>query len=90
MSVLYVGLAMMLVYLKNGECIEIEAAVKADVHDGTLFCMDDKEEVVASYPTTDVEVYTANQSIATVLEEQICDDLTTIPAEGAEITGPGA
>jgi hypothetical protein len=82
-------MAMMLVYLRNGECIEIEAAVKADVHDGTLFCMDDKEEVIATYATTDVEVYTANRSIATVLEEQICEDLTTIPADPAETAEPG-
>jgi len=74
---------MILVYLKDGECLELEAAIKAEVRDDKLFCFDDKDVIVGAFLTADVETYTSNPAIIDVMEDEICEDVVTVPAHPA-------
>ena len=78
---------MLLVYLKNGECIEVEAAIKAEVREYDLVCLDDLEQVVSRFRAVEVEVYSTNPTVVTALEEEVCEDLTTIPANSGPNSG---
>ena len=69
---------MVLVYLKNGECIEVEDAFSAERRNGSLACLDREGEVTATFQATDIESYTANEGIAEAMKEEVCEDLTVV------------
>lgn len=78
---------MVLVYLTNGECIEVRDAIHAERRNGSLVCLDATGHVTANFPVADVESFTANEEIAESIKEEVCEDLTVIE-DGEEVTEP--
>ena len=74
---------MVLVYLNNGECIEVQDAVRVAVEDDLVVCYDRLGRITATFPARQVETYTANEDVAEQLKEDICEDLTVLGEEGA-------
>ena len=73
---------MVLIYKIGGECIEVEKAVRAELRDGLLVCLDRRNAVVASFPGHEVDVYTSQPEIAQVIKDEACDDSAGVPAAG--------
>jgi hypothetical protein len=69
---------MVLVYLYNGECIEVEDAVRVAIEGDTLTCLNRHGELTATFSAREVETYTANEEVADQLKEEICEDLTVV------------
>jgi hypothetical protein len=71
---------MVFVYLKNGDCIEILGAVSTAEDDWTLSCLDSQGNPVATFESATVESFTTDPEVAERMEEEVCEDLTVIPA----------
>ena len=71
---------MVLVYLKNGDCIEVEAAVSTGQDEWTLSCLDREGKPVATFEAETVEGFTTDPKVAEHIEEELCEDLTVLPA----------
>ena len=69
---------MILVYLNNGECIEVQDAISAEQRNGSLVCLDSDGYVTAAFPATDVESFTASDEMADAIKEEICEDLVVM------------
>ena len=74
---------MVLVYMKDGNCIEVKEALTASVADSELLCFNPRGAVIASFDAMTVEAYTSNPFWAEEIKEQVCDDLTVVPAADA-------
>ena len=72
---------MILVYLKSGDCIEIEGAIKAERQGESLVCYGSAGETVATFAAIDVDAFTANPEIAEIILDEACEDLTVVPSE---------
>ena len=72
---------MVLIYLKDGECIEVREATAAVVSDGELMCFNDRGACVATFESGTVEAYTSNPFWAEEIKEEICQDLTVVSAQ---------
>ncbi len=70
---------MILVFMTDGNCIEVEAAVGADRKFDSFVCFDGSGREVASFPFDDVYAYTLSDGMSKVLKEEVCDELTLIP-----------
>lgn len=70
---------MVLVYLKNGDCIEVKGAVSTAEDEWTLACLDSQGKPVATFESATVETFTTDPEVAQQLEEEVCEDLTIIP-----------
>ena len=71
---------MVLVYLKNGDCIEVMGAVATEEDDWTLSCLDRQGNAVATFESATVERFTADAEVAEQMKQDVCEDLTIIPA----------
>ena len=71
---------MVLVYLKNGDCIEVMAAVSTEEDDWTLSCLDGQGRPVATFESATVETFTTDPEVAEEMKEEVCEDLTVLPA----------
>ena len=71
---------MVLVYLNNGDCIEVMGAVATEEDDWTLSCLDRQGNPVATFESATVERFTADAEVAEQFKEEVCEDLTVIPA----------
>ena len=71
---------MILVYLKNGDCIEVNGAVSTAEDAWTLSCLDSKGKPVATFESATIETFTSDPKVAQQMEEEVCEDLTVIPA----------
>lgn len=71
---------MVLIYQVDGECVEVEAAVRAEVLGDAVCCFDGAGNIVASFDRMDVEVFTANPEVAEVIKDEACEETTSIPA----------
>jgi hypothetical protein len=69
---------MVLVYLYNGECIEVEDAVRVAIEGDRLICYGPRGEAGTIFPTWEVETYTANEEVAEQLKEEVCEDVTVV------------
>jgi hypothetical protein len=69
---------MVLIYLYTGECIELEDAVRVEIQGDRLTCYGPHGEVRTTFPTRDVETYTADEEYAELLKEEVCEDLTVV------------
>jgi hypothetical protein len=69
---------MVLVYLKSGACVEVEAAVRAAKSEGELICYARNGSALQSFPLDDVSVFTVDEDTADLLKDEICDEVTTI------------
>ena len=72
---------MMLLYLRNGDCVEVEGATAADRRNDRFVCFDAEGREVVSYPWGEIEAYTLNEQMAKILLDEACEDLTVIPAD---------
>jgi hypothetical protein len=70
---------MMFLYMKNGDCIELEAAASAEKRNGLLVFLDGSGQTVHAFESRNVEAYTADPGIISALRDQVCDDVDTIP-----------
>jgi hypothetical protein len=71
---------MVLVYLKNGDCIEVMGAVSTEEDDWTLSCLDSQGDRVATFESATVETFTTDPEVAERMKEEDCEDLTILPA----------
>ena len=71
---------MVLVYLTNGDCIEVMGAVATEEDDWTLSCLDRQGNPVATFESATVERFTADAEVAEQMKQDVCEDLTIIPA----------
>jgi hypothetical protein len=71
---------MVLVYLKNGDCIEVIGGVSTVEDDWTLSCLDIQGNPVATFESATVETFTADPGVAEQMKQDDCEDLTIIPA----------
>jgi hypothetical protein len=71
---------MVLVYLKNGDCIEVMGAVSTAEDEWTLSCLDSQGSPVATFEFATVETFTTDSEVAEQLKEEVCEDLTILPA----------
>lgn len=71
---------MVLVYLKNGDCIEIMGAFSTAEDEWTLSCLDREGDAVAAFELATVDSYTTDPDVAEQMEEEDCEDLTVLPA----------
>jgi hypothetical protein len=72
---------MILVFLRDGNCVEVEAAVGAAQRNQYFICFDDQGREVANFLLADVEAYTQNDRMAQVLSDDVCEEVTLIPAD---------
>jgi hypothetical protein len=72
---------MILVTLKNGLCIEVEAATRALRLSDSLVCYDSAGVAVATFPAADVQVFTHSETVARALKDEVCDDVSHVPAD---------
>jgi hypothetical protein len=68
------------VYLKNGDCIEVQGAFSTLEDEWTLSCLDRLGNPVATFESATVETCTTEPEVAEQLEEEVCEDLTVIPS----------
>ena len=80
---------MILVFMTDGNCVEVEAAVGADRKFDLFVCFDDEGREVASFPFADVFAYTMSGGMSKFLQEEICDELTLIPEADEQRKGKG-
>jgi hypothetical protein len=74
---------MMFLYMKTGECLEIEAAAKAERRNGVLVFLDRQGQMVQTIDSRLVEAYTADPDIIGALKEEVCEDVDTMPPAAA-------
>jgi hypothetical protein len=72
---------MVFIYLKGGDCVEVEAAVSAAVEADNVLCYDEQGAEIASFPSDAVLSYTSDPKIIDAVAEEICDEPTVIPAQ---------
>jgi hypothetical protein len=75
---------MIMVFLQDGECVEVEAAVGAAKKADLFVCFDADGREVANFPFYDVQAYTMSDIMAESLQEEVCDEVTLIPADRVE------
>ena len=71
---------MVLVYLKNGDCIEVMGAILTEEDEWTLSCLDSQGNPVATFESATVESFTTDPDVAEEMKEEVCEDLTVLPA----------
>ena len=69
---------MVLIYLINGDCIEIPVAHSTEAREGSLFCLDANGAAIVSYPIEDVEAFTTNERLAELMKAEVCERLIVI------------
>jgi len=70
---------MVLLYLKNGDCIELREGFSVEQDDHTLTCFNLDGEEIASYSALDVVAFTSDPDTVDTMKEEVCDDLSTVP-----------
>jgi hypothetical protein len=76
---------MVLVYLTSGECIEVMRATTAVRVDSSVFCYDELGRKVVTLPADDVVAFTSDPAVASVMAEDVCDDVVVLPG-GPDLT----
>ncbi|MGE0059527.1 MAG: hypothetical protein AB7P33_15230 [Dehalococcoidia bacterium] len=77
---------MVLVYLKNGECIEVAEADAARRDDAELICLDSRSNELARFDLNEVETFTTDEKVAEMIKEEDCEDLTVINTDAERST----
>ena len=70
---------MMFLYMKNGDCIELEAAASAEKRNGLIVLLDSSGQTIHAFESRSVEAYTADPGIISALRDQVCEDVETVP-----------
>lgn len=65
---------MVLIYLRNSECIEVKDAVRAESDAHEVRCFDLTGKVVATFHAEDVTMFTSDPATAEMISEEICED----------------
>ena len=65
---------MVLIYLKNAECIEIESAVRVESDAKEVRCIDRSGRVVATFNAIVVTMFTSDRPTAEMISEELCED----------------
>ena len=65
---------MVLVYMADGECVEVEDAVRAETTDAELLCLDWAGRVVRSFNAKDVTMFTNDPALAEIISDEVCDE----------------
>ena len=69
---------MILVFLKNDECVEVTGAERAETQGAALVCYSADNSEVARFDLAQVEVFTNNPRIAELMKDEVCEDITAI------------
>jgi hypothetical protein len=70
---------MVLIYLVNGDCIELREGYSVEQDDHTITCFNLDGEEIATYSAYDVVAFTSDPATVNTMKEEVCDDLTTVP-----------
>ncbi|HXH23323.1 MAG TPA: hypothetical protein VNN10_14965 [Dehalococcoidia bacterium] len=73
---------MVLVYLKDGRCVEVANAVRAEEADGNLVCFDADSAPIATFAAAEVTAFTADDQTAALLKDEACTELEVLEADG--------
>jgi len=76
----------MFLYMKNGDCIELEAAASAEKRNGLLVFLDSSGQTIHAFDSHSVEAYTADPGIIRALQDELCEDVEIVPS-AASATG---
>jgi fructose-specific phosphotransferase system component IIB len=71
---------MILVALKDGECVEVETADAVRKADGYLICLDCDSNEKARFALRDVQTFTVDKQIAEEILEEACEELSVVAA----------
>jgi len=77
---------MILVFMRDGNCVEVENAAGADMRRDLFVCFDAEGREVANFPLKDVQSYTLNDEMTRFLEDEACDEVTLVPADPDDLT----
>jgi hypothetical protein len=69
-----------LVYMNDGSCIEVEEAQAGRVVNGALLLFNSSGIEVANFKAREVEAFTADEEMADVMLDEVCEELTVLPA----------
>ena len=72
---------MVLIFLKNGECIEYSEGAAASRTDEGVAVTDRHGRRLAWFPAANVETYSADPQTVDLIEEEVCEDVTRIPGD---------
>jgi hypothetical protein len=65
---------MVLVYMVNGECVEVEDAFSAENDDQQLVCYDRERDVVRVFNVADVSMFTADPQTVDLIKDELCEE----------------
>ena len=65
---------MVIFYLDNGDCVEIDDAVRVEAKEGALVCIDKTGLEVARFHLEDVKVYSSDPELIQIIRDEVCDD----------------
>lgn len=65
---------MVLIYLRDSECVEVKDAVRAESDADEVRCLERSGKVVATFRASDVTMFTSDPATAEMVSEEICKD----------------
>ena len=65
---------MVLVYLANDECIELDDAVEIETEASALVCLDRNGQEVARFDLRDVQSYTSDPEHVQIIRDEVCEE----------------
>jgi hypothetical protein len=65
---------MLLVYTKDGECVDVMDATSAMRLEDSLLCFDADGHVIRTFLLADVSLYTADSATADLIRDEACDE----------------
>jgi hypothetical protein len=65
---------MILVYLKQGDCVEIPEVVRTERVEGRLLCFDADNRLVRGFLLSELTLFTLDDGVAEVIREEVCEE----------------
>ena len=65
---------MVIVYLQNGECEEVEEAASANRIAEHVLCFSQAGDVIRSFIADEVTLFTSDPDMVEIVREEVCED----------------
>ena len=65
---------MVLIYLTNDDCIELEDAVEIETEASAIVCLDREGQEVARFNLREVRSYTSDPQHLQIMREEVCEE----------------
>lgn len=69
---------MLLVYLTDGDCLEIENATRVERTMGMLLCYDANGYIVRAIDADEVTMFTLDDQTAQLIRDEACDEVQQV------------